>query len=127
MKAVLFLALVADASAPVLTRVEAKIDLATLSISQARDLHGSRQRVRVWRYDNDTEHDGRALVECWHARDVHCLLILRRGKEMPTHGRFIVEGILRVWNVPSYRINGTLIEGWTMSRIENASVLNKRH
>jgi hypothetical protein len=73
MKAVLFLALVADASAPVLTRVEAKIDLATLSISQARDLHGSRQRVRVWRYGNDTEWDGRALVERWHARDVHCL------------------------------------------------------
>jgi hypothetical protein len=54
---------------------------------------------------------------------VHCLLILRRGEEMPAHGRFIVEGTLRVWNVPSYRINDRLVAGWTMIRIERATPL----
>jgi hypothetical protein len=109
-----------NSPAPMSARIDAAINLSTITLTQARDLNGSRQRVRVRRYDN--EWDGRALVGCWHVRDIHCLLILRRGEEMQEHGRFVVEGTLRVWNVPSYRIGGRLIEGWTMIRIERATV-----
>jgi hypothetical protein len=39
---------------------------------------------------------------------------------------FTIEGTLRVWNVPSYRINGRLIEGWTMIRVEAAAVIGSQ-
>jgi hypothetical protein len=88
----------------------AAINLSTITLTQVRDLHGSRQRVRVWRYDNDTEHDGRALVECWHVRDVHCLLILRRGEEMPEHAASV--------ECTELSHQRGIIQGWTMIRIE---------
>jgi hypothetical protein len=53
-------------------------------------------------------------------RDVHCLLIMAKGQDIPENGRFVVEATFRVWHVPSYRIGSTLIPGWTMWRLENA-------
>jgi hypothetical protein len=116
MHGILFLTLLSNSAAPIPSRVDAAIDLSTITLTQALDFRQSATGPRRC-YDN--EWAGRKLVECWHTRDLHCLLILRRGEALPEHGRFVVEGTLRVWN---YRINGKLVEGWTMIRVENTTL-----
>jgi len=120
MNAILYLALFASSPAPSSDRVEGPIDLASLEVHRARSMAGCRGRFVVWRSSLVDEHDGQKHFDAWHKRDVHCFIRMAKGEDVPEDGRLIIEGIIWVWDVPSYTINGKRIEGWTMIRVENS-------
>lgn len=124
MNAILFLMLT-SAPSPTPARVEGTIDLSTLSIPQARAIDGSRRKFIVWRSSMVDEHEGQKHFNAWHAREVDCFIRLVEGQDVPEAERFTVEGFLRVWDVPGYDVNGRRVEGWTMIRVENASVIRR--
>lgn len=126
MNGIIFLTLFTSVPTPIPDSVEGPIDLGTLSVNKARDLTGTRRKFVVWRSSLVEEHEGQKHFDARHAREVHCFIRLVEGQDVPDAERFTIEGTVRVWDVPSYRIDGgRLIEGWMMIRIEDASVLQK--
>lgn len=107
-----------DAPRPT-ARVDAPIDLGTLSITEARLLHGVRGRFSVWRRSLVDECQGRLHFDAWNRFGHHCFVRLARGETIGDEpDSVVIEGTLRVWDVPSYTLNGKRFEGWTMIRIE---------
>ncbi len=54
-------------------------------------------------------------------------LRLVEGQDAPDAEPFVVEGSVSVWDVPSYFVNSRRVEGWTMIRVEGASVVKRKH
>lgn len=119
MNGIFFFGLVATATAPVPDRVVGPVELAELSIATAREISEARCRIIVRRSSLPDENEGQKYFDVWLRREVHSFVRLAPGVDVPDADEFMVEGILRVWDVRAYTINGKSMPGWTMIRVES--------
>lgn len=106
------------------TLVDAPIDLGRLDVHEARQMHGQRCRFRVWRTSLIDDTSGRPCFDAWNRHGLHCFVRMASGEKVPNDddGYIVLQGRLRVWDVPSFEIDGRRVEGWVMIRVENAAV-----